>query len=120
MPTINEVIRRVDQQRPNALTDAQKSRWLLDLDGRIYRETTAADAPDTRPPESAAELDKPLLVEEAYANLYDLYLMAMIEYSQGEYAAYNNTALMYDQAMKEWRGYYRRTHLPKARYITGL
>ena len=39
MATINEVIERVQQMRPDAVDDETKSRWLIDLDGQLFRET---------------------------------------------------------------------------------
>lgn len=118
MPTINEVIRRVDKQRPNTLEDKEKARWLIQLDGRIYEEATKADAPEVTPPLIWPEDgDKELLVASPYDRMYYLYLTAMVEFSQGEYDAYNNTVDSYEQARAEWRSWYRRTHLPPAVYI---
>lgn len=38
MPTINEVIERVNRARPDAIDDETKAAWLLELDGQLYRE----------------------------------------------------------------------------------
>lgn len=116
MPTINEVMERVDALRPNALEEQDKARWLLELDGRNYREVTAADSPEALPPQSWPEDgDKPLLVQAPYDSMYSLYLTAMVEFAQGEYGDYNNTCALFDQAQQEWRAQYRREHLPKRR-----
>lgn len=114
MPTINEVIGRVDRMKPNAIEEKDKARWLLELDGRTYAELTCADAPEVLPPEKWPEDgDKALLVAPPYDNMYDLYLTAMLEFSMGEYSAYNNTAALFDTAQKEYRAKYRREHIPK-------
>lgn len=121
MPTINEILERVDRLKPNALEDKDKARWLLDLDRRTYVELTQADAPEVLPPEKWPEDgDKPLLVPPPYDNMYDLYLVAMIEFSREEYSAYNNTAELFDQAQKEYRAQYRRTHRPRARHLKNV
>ena len=39
MPSINEVIERVNRARPDAIDDETKAAWLLELDGQLYRET---------------------------------------------------------------------------------
>ncbi|MEA4934805.1 MAG: hypothetical protein VB071_14670 [Lawsonibacter sp.] len=121
MSTINEVIQRVDRIKPNALEEKDKARWLMELDGRTWREVTAADTPEAKPPEQWPEDGgKPLLVSAPYDNMYDLYLMAMIEFAQGEYSAYNNTVALFDQAQQEWRALYRREHLPKERFYRNV
>lgn len=38
MPSINEVIERVNRARPDAIDDGTKAAWLLELDGQLYRE----------------------------------------------------------------------------------
>ena len=116
MPSINEVIGRVDALRPNALEEQDKARWLVELDGRNYREVTMMDAPEALPPQRWPEDgDKPLLVESPYDSMYSLYLTAMVEFALGEYQAYNNTCALFDQAQQEWRAAYRRAHCPKGR-----
>ena len=37
MPSINEVIERVNRARPDAIDDETKAAWLLELDGQLYR-----------------------------------------------------------------------------------
>lgn len=38
MPSINEVIERVARVRPDAYDDETKAGWLIELDGKLYRE----------------------------------------------------------------------------------
>lgn len=38
MATINEVLERVSQVRPDAYPDGAKAAWLLELEGKLYRE----------------------------------------------------------------------------------
>ena len=37
MPSINEVLERVNRARPDAIDDETKAAWLLELDGQLYR-----------------------------------------------------------------------------------
>ena len=121
MPTVNEVMERVDRVKPNAFEEPCMAGWLMELDGRVYEELTKADAPDALPPGKWPEDgDKKLLVSPPYDNMYDLYLTAMIEFAQGEYSAYNNTAALFDRAWKDYRAKYRREHLPKASYLQNV
>lgn len=38
MPTINEVLERTAMVRPDAYDDKTKAGWLMELDGKLYRE----------------------------------------------------------------------------------
>lgn len=38
MPSINEVIERVNRARPDAIDDETKAAWLLELDGQLFQE----------------------------------------------------------------------------------
>lgn len=116
MTTINEVIERVGLVKPNAIDDKDKARLLLELDGRIYEEMIRADEPEReRPREWPEDGDQPLLAPEPWDKVYDLYLTAMIEFYMREYSNYNNTVSLFNEAMGEYRAWYRRTHLPKTR-----
>lgn len=90
MPTINEVIERVERIKPVVnIDDQDKARWLIELDGRIWREIVQKseheELPEEPPKEWPEDGDKPLLVSSPYDGLYDLYLMAKMEFSLREY-----------------------------------
>lgn len=70
-----------------------------------------SDLPDI-PKKFPEDGDKPLLAESPYDNLYDMYLMAMIDYHRHEIANYNNSLTLYHQALDEWKKQYHRTHEP--------
>lgn len=121
MPSINEVIERVNRARPDALDDATKAAWLIELDGKLEREVIARHAlaegeiapePPRAYPEDG---DKPLLAQSPYDNLYDLYLMAQIDFFNREAENYNNSALTFNAALDEYKKDYHRTHLPIGR-----
>lgn len=114
MPSINEVMERVDRVTPNTIEQQDKARWLMELDGRVYAEVTQADAPNTLPPQSWPEDgDKPLLVEAPRDNIYDLYLIAMVQFYMREYSDYNNTVDQFTKAYNEFLAWYRRNHVPR-------
>ena len=115
MATINEVIRRVGRTRPNTLEDEDKARWLLELEGRIYREVTGADEPEARPVENWPEQgDEPLLVKAPYDSLYDLWLGAQAEFAVGNYEDYDALAGQFEETYAAFRALWRREHRPGA------
>ncbi|MEG1926693.1 MAG: hypothetical protein RR415_13210 [Ruthenibacterium sp.] len=117
MPSINEVIERTGRARPDALDDETKAGWLIELDGKLYRElvlrheaTMPRPEPPTKYPEDG---DKPLLAGTPYGNLYDLYLIAQADfYTREDSQTYNNSALAFNNALDEYRKEYHRTHTP--------
>ena len=66
-------------------------------------------------------MDLPLLVGSPYDRLYDLYLMAQIDFYNREYDNYNNSVTAFNAVLDEWRQKYHRDHLPLAsRYYQNL
>lgn len=119
MPTINEVIERVNQVRMDAYDDKTKAGWLLSLEGKLYLESILAHErlshePEVlSPPENEPEYwNIPLLVNAPYDHLYDLYLMAQIDFHNREMENYNNSALAFNEALDSWQKDYHRTHPP--------
>lgn len=117
MPTINEVIERVDRVKPVVnIDDQDKARWLIELDGRIWREIVQKSEHDTPPEEPPKEWpedgDKPLLVSSPYDGLYDLYLMAKMEFSLREYGNYNNSMAAFNSMLDIYACHYRNNHTP--------
>ena len=47
MPSINEVIERVNRARPDAIDDETKAAWLLELDGQLYPPAAGRKSPMT-------------------------------------------------------------------------
>lgn len=170
MPSINEVMERVAAVRPDAYGDDAKAAWLLDLDGKLYREIILRhkltpgekakgqveacpvcggwgmdkDGEPREPVEGEEPVpicydrdldcsictacgwsempeypeafpedgDMPLLVPAPYDRLYDLYLMAQIDFYNREYDNYNNSTIAFNAALDEWRQAYHRRHMP--------
>ncbi|MEG1578241.1 MAG: hypothetical protein RR336_05715 [Oscillospiraceae bacterium] len=118
MPCINEIIERVGRVRPDALDDGTKSGWLIELDGKLYRDVILKHVPLSGevmpvPPRSFPEdAAKPLIVPVPFDILYDLYLMSQIDFCNREMDNYNNSALAFNTALDDYKRDYHRTHLP--------
>lgn len=114
MPTINEVIERVDKVKPNTYDKQTMADWLYRLDGRISREIMYANPPVRyMHPEDG---DKELLVPFPNDAIYDYYLQAMIDFANKEYASYNNAMIMYNEAMSAYAKQYIRDNVPPSFY----
>lgn len=56
--------------------------------------------------------DMELLVKAPYDNLYDLYIMAQVDFHNRENDNYNDSVTLYEQARKEWQRRYHQEHFP--------
>ena len=115
--TILEVINRVDTTKPNSYTQTEKVDWLSTIDGIIKKEIIDAHeggedivfegyTPDT-------SVDTMLLVPAPYDDLYIRWLEARIDYANGEYGKYNNSATAYNAAFEAYSHHYSKYHAPK-------
>ena len=112
MPTINQVIERVDKVKPNVYDESAKAEWLHRLDGRISREILKQDPPQQY--EYPEDGDKELLVPYPYDDMYDYFMQAMIDYNNREYGNYNNALAMYNESFTSYAKLYQRENMPKS------
>ena len=104
--TIAKAIERADELRPNPFAEEQKVRWLSELDGKIAREIVGDK--DFAGYNHAYDSEKELLAEEAYCDIYLFYLTAMIDFFSRDYAEYNNSILMFNEAFSQFAKAYQR------------
>lgn len=115
--TILEAINRVDATKPNSYTQIEKIDWLSTLDGIIKKEiidtheggeNIVFDVYD-----ADTSLDTVLLVPAPYDDIYIRWLESRIDYANGEYNKYNNSATAYNTAFEAYASYYNRHNMPK-------
>ena len=100
MATMNSIIEYVDGVKPNAYDDEVKYRWINTLEGLISREVHGVSAPEYNLPD---DVDVPLMVPSPYDDLYHLYVSAMIDFYNREYNDYNNTILMFNERLDQYK-----------------
>lgn len=116
--TINEAITQIDSLKVNTYTPADKIGWLSRVDTMIKKniidthegaETVLfAGYTEETDPETV------LLVPAPYDELYIRYLEAQIDYTNGEYAKYNNSITMFNSAYEAYANFYNRNNMPKS------
>lgn len=114
--TIEEALQICDHMKPNDYQEADKIRWLSDLDGLIKKEILDVHK-DNHITDFAGYTDKTekstvLLVEAPYSDVYIKYLFAQIDFNNAEFIRYNNSADMFNMAYRAYANYYKRTHTP--------
>lgn len=135
--TTGEIIRKVDELRPNTYTDQLKIGWLSELDGKIHEEiicthtdiveeketpwknpldierTEVETANNTPPFTPYNTLNDELLIPFPYGgDVYIYYLMSQIDFYNAEIAKYNQSITLYNNAYQAYANWYNRTHSP--------
>ena len=114
--TIIEAINQVDSIKPNSYSQSDKIEWLSRLDGLIKKhiidtheggESVVFNGYDDSTP-----LDTKLIAEAPYDAVYLSWLEAKIDYANGEFNKYNNSAVAYNTDYSAFERYYNRTHMP--------
>lgn len=110
--TPNKAIEYIDSIKPNCYAEADKYRWINELEGLVAREVMGLDGSGLNMPEDA---DKELSVPAPYDEIYPLWLAAKVDFFNREYSNYNNSAMMFSDRMDAYKSWYIRTHTPPAR-----
>lgn len=115
--TVREAIALADRLKPNRFSDADKLKWLSELDGMIARELmdTHEGSPLTGAFSGYTEErdDVELLAPFPYDALYRWYLESQIDLGNMEIAKYNNSKALFNSAYLTYTDHYNRTHMPK-------
>lgn len=109
---IKNVIERVDRLIKNEYDREEKISWLSAVDTLIQRELVmrheGAVERDTK--YTVNDLDKELIAQSPYDEMYVMYLMLKIYFFNGEIELYNNAAEEYNNLLHEYRKWYVRNH----------
>lgn len=110
--TVRELIGAVDALRPNGYTMAQKTAWLEDMEGEIWREVLLRSEGDGF---VSGGSERSLLLPDAWRRLYQSYLAAMIDFSNAEYTKYSNSMAAYNSAYAAFAAWYAERFAPADR-----
>lgn len=106
MAKIYNVLRYVDDIKPNRFTDDTKVQWLNEVEGYIQTEVMMLALADVVQYAPEAHMHTDLFVKPPHDKLYALYLCAMIDFANGEYDKYANTMQLYNEFLGEYIGWY--------------
>lgn len=106
MAKIYNVLRYVDDIKPNRFTDDTKIQWLNEVEGYIQTEVMMLALADVVQYDPEAHMHTDLLIKPPHDKLYALYLCAMIDFANGEYDKYANTMQLYNEFLEEYIGWY--------------
>lgn len=108
--TIEEVITRVNELKPNAFTDRQKTEWINKVETAVQTEIMDLEPDELTVYDYSRDHDTELIVKLPYRDIYDFFLMAMIDYMAGDIQSYANSMMMYNAAFDSRAKSIRKKH----------
>lgn len=114
MPTINEMLEKIDQICPNSYAPEVKAKWIIDINTKLYQETVSHYQSDEEyifPSKYPADGKVPLLAETPYEELYVMYVIAQMDFYNREGANFNNSAAMFNSILSDWKKWFHKTHV---------
>lgn len=112
--TIKEAIDKVDGLKPNQYETEDKVEWLSSLDHQIYTDillTHEGEASEFKP-YTVDDMDRKLIVDAPYTEVYTAYLKMKIDEENAETGRYNNSAILFNAYYDNFAKYWNKTHLP--------
>lgn len=106
--TVKRAIVIADEFRPNAISEDHKFAWVYQVEAEVAEMMGEEDLPVNPFPD-----DADLLMPEPYDNIYPLYVVAMIDFYNGETNLFSNDRAMYEEAMSAAKAWYRRNNKPE-------
>lgn len=112
METVTSVIRMVDEIKPNAFSDETKVKWLNEAEGLVQTEVFLFAPEEIIEYTWEKDQNTELLVAPPHDKLYRAYLVAMIDFANGEYDKYANTMQMFNAVMDEFTAWFALNYRP--------
>ncbi len=111
--TVNEIISQVDLKEPNSYTEAEKIKWLSDLDGKIFNEVILTHEHEEVEFTPYSDGTETLLIGAPYGeDIYVHYVIARIAAGNAEVARYNQQIAMYNAAYQQWWNKFNSVTMP--------
>lgn len=110
--TVSQVIQAVDEVKPNAFSNEEKTRWLNEVEGMVQTEVLLFASEEVITYSYEQDKDAELLVQPPHDKLYPAYLEACVDYANGEYEKYQNTMQMFNAFFGEFIRWFALTYSP--------
>jgi hypothetical protein len=109
---LKEVITAADEQKPNAFTNEQKTRWINDIEGKMQTEIFLFAPPQVICYTYEKDKNCELLADPPHDQIYISYLNTMIDFANGEYDRYGNTQQLFNSQYKEFMRWFAQNYRP--------
>lgn len=112
---VREACEMVDMLSPNKIPFEMKLYWLRNLEKEIWETLIMTHEDATEERFSVKDGESRLIVDSPYDEVYTAFLRMKIDEVNNDITRYENSRLLYNRIMSEYRAYYNRTHMPKER-----
>ena len=113
--TIIEAINQVDGIKFNTYSQEDKVRWLSSLDAKITAVLEGAYPSPmgfSVPYDPNADMERDLLLESPWDEMYIRWMEAMIDYNNGETDSYNRSITLFNNLYQNFCDWYIRRNMP--------
>lgn len=107
--TVSEVLAKVRELKPTVQTDEILIRYINEIEGMAQTEVMRLDTVDVVQ-YTTEDMDKELLIGKPHHKMYLYYVMAMVDFGDGEYQKYQNGLQMANSTFDEWAKWWQRTY----------
>lgn len=121
---VQDAIERANEMRAgNSASDELKMKWLSEIDHIIYNDVVKThqitdehlEKYRNNKFEEYNDGFSELIAEAPYDVLYVYWLMAQIDLKVTELNKYNNSLMLFKEALKDYKAWYNRTHMPNTK-----
>lgn len=109
---VGKAIEFVDAIKPNAFTEAQKTKWLSDCEGMVQTQVLLFAPAEVIFYAWPEDKEIEMLVQPPHDKLYLSYLCALIDFANGEYDRYQNSMQVFNAEFSEFVRWFARTYRP--------
>ena len=118
--TLGQVIRAADGLKPNSFTEEQKTAWMNTLEGRIQTDIWLRSFAEVTLYNAETDMDAELLVMPPHDDIYSAWLLAQIDFANGEYDKYHNSMAMYNELWGNYLRWFAGNYAPAQGYNTNI
>lgn len=114
--TLADIIAEVDENRPNQFDKDKKTGWINEIEHKVYEQVINRSKWQEEaftPYRYALDAERTLAVPDAHKDVYETYLYAKMDYTNGEIERYNADAAMHSAAWTDYAAEFRRNNYPK-------
>ena len=113
--TLSQVVNMACDLRPNAFSRDTLTAWINEIEGQIQTDILLLDRRNVRQYDWQTDQDEMLIVKPPHDKLYCAYVVAQIDFANGEYDKYANSAEMANSHLAEFTRWFSRNYRPAER-----
>lgn len=114
--TLQQIYDYVDEIKPNAFSDQTKTIWMNEIEGKVQTEVFLLNEAECREYAWPDDQNTVPLVEPPHSKIYGEYIIARIDYANGEYDKYQNTMQMFNAFWGEFCRWFATRYRPADRW----